>query len=157
MKKVRVMSSAAMLALMSFGAMTMVSCGTEDEICPVGKEGKNCDTEVRTAYYNTYRGTATDNHGGTYSNWALKFSSGGTDVTNLKLEVLNNVNANQFLFGAVLKTNTTYEITPTTIDGFNYTGQGSISANNASLTLTEVDPAGVEQTYIYTFNDFNKE
>ncbi len=157
MKKVRVISTAAMLALLSVGSMTFTSCTPEDEICPVGMEGKKCDQEVRANYYNTYRGNATDNDGGTYTNWALRFSNGGTDATKLKLEVLDNVNANQFLFTATLKTNTTYEITPTTISGFNYTGQGSISGTNASFTLTEVDPSGATQTYIYSFNNFIKE
>lgn len=157
MKKVRVISTAAMLALLSVGSMTFVSCTPEDEICPVGMEGKKCDDEVRVNYYNTYRGNATDNDGGTYTNWALKFSNGGTEATKLKLEVLDNVNANQFLFTATLKTNTTFEITPTTVSGLNYTGQGSISGTNASFTLTEVDPSGGTQTYIYSFNNFIKE
>ncbi len=156
MKKVRVMSSAAMLALMSFGAMTMVSCNPDEEICPIGMDGSKCDNEVRLNYYNTYRGTAHDNAGGTYTDWALKFSNGGTEATKLQLEILNASNANQFLFSAVLSTNTTYDLVPKSVGGYNYTGKGSISANNASLTLTEVDPSGVETTTIYTFSDFNK-
>lgn len=56
MKKVRVMSSAALLALMSLGTVTMMSCEkTED--CPIGLEGKDCDVEIRTELKGTYNAT----------------------------------------------------------------------------------------------------
>lgn len=156
MKKARLILSASLLTIAAFTSVTMVSCSKDDD-CEVGYTGNNCKTEVRASYYNTYRGTATDNQGGTYTDWALRFSSGGTDATKLKLEVLNNVNANVFLFDAVLTSNSSYEIVGKTIDGFDYVGNGSISDNNASLTLTETDPTGVEVTYVYTFNNFVKE
>src|SRR5690606_35158170 len=128
----------SLLALAS--STVMVSCTSDPEACNVGWAGDKCDQEVRLDYYNTYRGDASDNHGGTYTDWAIRLSSGGTDVKALKLEILDNVDANKFLFDAMLTSNTTFEITQKTmtIDGvtYAYTGQGTVGANNVSFTLT---------------------
>lgn len=158
MKKSRLLLSIGLLAFAG-ATTTLTSCG-EDSICPVGLEGSDCKDEVRLNYYNTYRGTAMDNQGGTYSNWALRFSNGGAEATKMKLEVLDDVDANKFLFTAVLKSNTTFEIEPKsmTIDGvtYEYSGNGNINATTVKFSLTEKDRDGVEATYIYTFDNFNK-
>lgn len=157
MKKSRLLLSIGLLAFAA-ASTTLTSCG--EDVCPEFMEGTDCKDEVRASYYNTYRGNATDNQGGTYTDWALRFSSGGTDVDQLKLEVLDNAGANQFAFDAELKSNTTYDIKPKSmiIGGvtYDYTGSGTINANTATFTLTETDRAGVEVTYVYSFNNFNK-
>lgn len=158
MKKSRLLLTIGLLAFAG-ASTTLTSCG-DDTVCPSFMEGSDCKDEVRANYYNTYRGTAINDHGGTFTNWALRFSSGGSDVSKMKLEVLDEVDDNKFLFEANLKSNTTFEITPTTLTiggaDFEYTGSGSISASTVSFTLTEKDKAGVEETYVYTFNNFNK-
>ncbi|MBL7704104.1 MAG: hypothetical protein JNM21_01030 [Taibaiella sp.] len=56
MKKVRVISTAAMFALLSVGSMTFMSCDkTED--CVLGYEGKDCDVEIRKEMLGTYNAT----------------------------------------------------------------------------------------------------
>ncbi|HTO17062.1 MAG TPA: hypothetical protein VLZ83_14930 [Edaphocola sp.] len=55
MKKVRLISSAAMLALLTFGSVTFMSCGKDE--CPVGMEGNNCDKEIRAEMLGTYNAT----------------------------------------------------------------------------------------------------
>lgn len=158
MKKSRLLLTIGLLAFAG-ASTTLTSCG-DDTVCPSFMEGDDCKDEVRANYYNTYRGTASDNHGGTYTDWALRFSSGGSDVSKMKLEILDDVDANKFLFDATLKSNTSFEITPKTMTiggvDFEYSGNGNISATTVSFTLTEKDKDGVEDTYIYTFNNFNK-
>ena len=83
MKKVRVMSSAAMVALMSFGAMTMVSCEkTED--CAVGYEGKDCKTEIRAEMLGTY--DAVDVRGGQTKTYVpiVSQNAGNVSVVDIK-------------------------------------------------------------------------
>lgn len=158
MKKVRFIASTLVLALAGFATLTMSSCTKDDEECLVGYEGSDCKTEVRTKYNNTYRGTGSNSIGQTYTNWALRFSTLGTDATKMRLEVLDNANANQLLFNVTLTSNTTYTIDPKTDGFFSYEGQGSISTTNSSLTLTERDnTTGSVVTTIYTFNNMVKE
>lgn len=154
MKKAQLIFALSAITLTSGAFLT--SCGSDEEICNVGYEGKDCKDEVRTKYYNTYRGTASDNDSGTYTNWAIKYSASGTVATNMKMEILDDNNANVFLFDAVLKTNETFDITPKSTGGFDYTGNGSVNANATSFTLTERDPLGVETTLIYNFTNFTK-
>src|SRR5690606_12962713 len=82
MKKVRVMSSAAMVALMSFGAMTMVSCDkTED--CAAGYEGKDCTTEIRAEMLGTYDATDVEVDGPTYSYAPIVSKNSSVTVVNI--------------------------------------------------------------------------
>lgn len=158
MKKTRLMLSIAMLSVA--GLTTFTSCssgGSGDEPCPVGYEGSRCDDEVREKYTNTYRGTGSDNHGGTYTNWALNFNTIGTDATKMRLQLLDAVNAPQGLYDITLTTNNTFTITPVSRDGFDYTGQGEITENRASLKLIETDPSGEEDTYIFDYSNMIKE
>src|SRR5690606_15659855 len=64
MKKVRLVLVASLL---SVGAIsTLTSCGDDTKTCPVGYEGKNCDTEMRTKFVKNW--SATDK------------TAGGTDL-----------------------------------------------------------------------------
>lgn len=158
MKKARLILTASMLTIAGFSAVTLSSCSKDDQTCLTGYEGSDCKTEVRTKYYNSYRGTGSDNSGGTYTNWALKFNALGTDATKMQLQVVDNNNAPQLLFNVTLSTNTTYTVEPKTDGAFSYTGNGSINTTNASLTLTEKDnTTGTIVTTVYTFANMNKE
>lgn len=64
MKKVRLVLAASLLSVGAIGTLT--SCGDDTTTCPVGYEGKNCDTEMRTKFVRTW--SATDK------------SAGGTDI-----------------------------------------------------------------------------
>jgi hypothetical protein len=157
MKKTRLILAASMLAIGAFTTTTMTSCSKDDQICNTGFSGSDCKTQVRDTYNNTYRGTGTDNLGGTYTNWNLRFTSQGTDATKMSLEVLDENNANKLLFDIVLTSNTTYMITPKTSGAFSYDGNGSISATNASLTINEKDnTTGTIVTTVYTFPNMTK-
>lgn len=158
MKKARLILSASMLTLAAFSAVTFSSCTKDDQECAVGLEGKNCDEEVRVKYNNTYRGDGYDNEGDTYTDWALKFSSLGTEPTKMQLDILNGSNTNVVYVTVTLTSNTTYTVEPkTTVEGDHYEGQGNLSATNASLTLRQTTPGGDERVIIYNFNDMIKQ
>lgn len=154
MKKVRLITSAALVAIAGL-TMTMTSCNPEPVECAVGYEGKNCKDEVRESYYNTYIGDGINDHGGTYTDWSITFEKGTAleDVTSMKLYVKDANETNQHIFDVNLTTNTTYSIVPVFKDGWEFTGNGTVSVNSASLTFTEVDPDGIEETYTYTFSN----
>lgn len=158
MRKARLILSASLLTIGAFSAVTFSSCSKDDKVCNTGYTGSDCKTEVRASYNNTYRGNGSDNAGGTYTNWALKFNSVGTDATKMELQVLDNNNANQLLFNVTLNSNSTYNVEPKTSGVFSYTGSGSISATNASLSLTEKDnTTGTIVTTVYSFNNMIKQ
>lgn len=56
MKKVRLILSASMIALMGISAVTFTSC-TKDDDCAVGYTGKNCEDEIRMPMLGTYNAT----------------------------------------------------------------------------------------------------
>jgi len=154
MKKVRLMTTAALVAIAGFTTISLTSCTKDDVVCAVGLEGKNCDQEVREKYYNTYRGDGVDSWGDTYTNWAVTFSARGTDPTAMKFELLDETNATLVRADANLKTNTTFKIDETTMNnGATYTGNGTVDENSASITLKEVH-TGITTTY--TFNNLSR-
>lgn len=78
MKKVRVISTAAMLALLSVGSMTFTSC-TKDEDCALGYEGSNCDVEIRKEMLGTYNATdVNDNDASDVETYTPVVSTGAT-------------------------------------------------------------------------------
>lgn len=154
MKKVRLMTGAALFAIagLSFG---LTSCEKDDVACAVGLEGKNCKDEVREKYYNTYRGNGSDNLDETYTNWAVQFSSNGSeDVREMGFKLMDENDVTQITTTARLKTNTTYDLNSYVANnGFEYSGEGSVNENSASLTLREEDE---EILIIYTFNNMSR-
>lgn len=60
MKKVRLILSVSMMALMGFSAVTLSSC-SKDKDCPLGYTGKNCDQEIRKPMLGTYNATDKNN------------------------------------------------------------------------------------------------
>lgn len=154
MKKVRLMTGAALFAIagLSFG---LTSCEKDDVACAVGLEGKNCKDEVREKYYNTYRGNGSDDHNYTYTDWAVQFSSNGSDdVREMAFRLMDENDVTQVNSTARLKTNTTFELKPYVANnGFEYSGEGSVNENSASLTLREEDE---DLLIIYTFNNMSR-
>lgn len=154
MKKVRLMTTAALVAIAGFTTISLTSCTKDEVVCAVGLEGKNCDQEVREDYYNTYRGDGVDSWGDTYTNWAMTFSTRGTDPTAMKFELMDESNGVVVRADANLKTNTTFKIDETTMNtGATYTGNGTINKNSASITLKEVYSG---ETTTYTFNNMSR-
>lgn len=53
MKKARLILTASLLSVGTFSAITFSSC-SKDEVCPVGYEGKKCDTEMRAKFIKSW-------------------------------------------------------------------------------------------------------
>lgn len=69
MKKVRLILTTSMVALMGLSALTISSCTKDDKDCPVGMEGKNCDEEIRTPMLGTYAARDVDDLDGSIINY----------------------------------------------------------------------------------------
>ena len=155
----RKLALSAFLTVSAIGTITMTSCTKDPKVCTTGLSGSDCKTEIRASYYNSYKGSGSDNDTppNTYTNWTAKFTALGTDATKMNLQLLNSVLAPADLFTVTLSTNTTFKIDSKVVDKSTYSGTGTISATSVSLTITEVDASVTpSKTYITTFNNMVK-
>lgn len=161
MKKARLILSASLLTMGAFSAMTFTSCSKDDETCLVGFTGDDCKTEIRTQYYNTYRGSGSyqgsDGSSDTYTDWALRFNALGTDATKMRLNLLDANDAVQMSFDVTLTTNTTFSLVEKVDGNSTFTGSGTVNGTTASLTINETESGVIVNTYVYTFNNMIKE
>lgn len=179
MKSIKYIALSAFLTLSAFCAVLYSSC-TKDECkdvtcqnggvcsggsctCVTGVTGNRCETIYKDSYKNTYKGTGTDNTGGTYTNFRLVFSapSSTTDFTTMTLQIQDasggsvGVPIVNITLSGFTSSGATYTITSTTSAGFTYTGSGSISGSTASMNLIET-PVGGGAATTYTFTGFTK-
>jgi hypothetical protein len=154
----RKLALGAFLSVSALSAVTLTSCNKDDETCTVGLSGKDCKTEVRSSYYNSYKGNGSDNDGNTYTGWTAKFSALGTDPTKMNLQLLNDKLASINALTVTLSTNTAFNIDQKVSGDITTTGTGTISESSCSLTITEKDASGVvTTTTVYTFNNLVKQ
>ncbi len=164
MKSLRNIALSAIMTIGAFSAITYTSCN-KDECkdvvcqnggtcvsgkcsCPYAYEGTNCETQVRTKYYNTYRGNGVDSDGDTYSNWGLKFYQSSDDAKTLGMDLLTNTNMSVAALKVTLQSATTFTVNEQTTAGTTYTGSGTINANTATLTLTAKE-SGITITFTF--------
>jgi hypothetical protein len=160
MKKVRVMSSAALVALMSFGAMTMVSCDkTED--CAVGYEGKDCDVEIRKEMIGTYNATDVNNADATDVYTYQPVVSNGASVTIVNISKFGDFFENAEIVTAnVTKSNDVISFTipeqtpPNQTISYKVSGNGTynVSSKRLDITYSLISPTGSTINYTGTWN-----
>lgn len=154
----RKLALSTFLTVSALGTITMTSCNKEDEVCSTGYSGSNCKTEVRNSYYNSYKGSGTDNTGDTYTDWTAKFTALGTDVTKMNLQLLDSKLASVEALTVTLTTNTSFNVDQKVDGSITTTGTGTISPSAVSLTLTQKDVVlGVTTTTTITFNNMVKQ
>lgn len=114
--------------------------------CADGYEGTDCSTEQRAKFAGTYTMSGTV---------SCPISGDGT-ITNLPLTISNSsagVTKVVILFAGTTFTaaisGTSLTLDSQTIQGFDYTGSGSLSGNNLSLTINEFDP-NLSETCVYS-------
>lgn len=154
MKSFRHILLASVLTVSAFSAVTFTSCKKDDESCAVGYTGSNCKTEVRTNYYNTYKGNGSDNTGGTYTNWSIRYSGVGTDPLKMSMVLQDATTAPVVAATVTLTSNTTFTVDQVTISGYTYSGTGTVNESTTSVSLTEVSSSG---TVVFTFNNMLKQ
>ncbi|HTN17410.1 MAG TPA: hypothetical protein VL092_07015 [Chitinophagaceae bacterium] len=145
------------LSVSALTAVTLTSCNKEDETCTVGLTGKDCKTEIRASYYNSYKGNGTDNEGGTYTGFTVKFSSLGTDPTKMNLQLLDDKLSSVNALTVTLTTNTAFNIDQKVSGDYTYTGTGTINESSCSVTITEKKAGITTTTTTYTFNNMVKQ
>jgi hypothetical protein len=170
MKSIRNVVFSALLTLGAFGTVFYTSC-TKDACkdvvcknggtcvngtcsCPYAFNGTNCETEVRSTYYNTYKGNGTDSDGDTYTGWSLKFYKVGDDPKTMGMDLLTNVNMPVASLTVTLQSATTFNVVAQTVSGTTFTGSGSVNTTSASLTLVATETGNVTT---FTFTNMNKQ
>lgn len=133
--------------------------------CALGLSGNLCETRYRAAYANTYTGNTPGNVGHGVANNTLTFREADTPAVGPNY--YNDMNVTwkdtgttfEINLPIVLSNNTpsgsSFAVTPTPYGSKTYTGGGTISANMASMSLTETDTSGVVK--YFTFNNFYKQ
>ena len=138
------------------------ACSSGNCTCKSGFGGKLCDTTYRVLYANSYMGNGSDNVTpmGTYSNYKLTLiNPGDTNYVGMTATAEFADGSIHFTAPIVLSNfsttgNTSFTISSTVYNGFTYTGAGTVSATNASLTVNE-DSAG--HVIIYKFTSMAKQ
>lgn len=105
-------------------------------LCPTGYSGKSCETLTRDGYVKSYKGDGEDTEGDKYLQNKLVFTTGGEDITTMKLELKDQNDILVNTFDVKLESNSSFTIVSKTDGSSTYTGTGSISATTASLMLT---------------------
>jgi hypothetical protein len=170
MKSVRNILFSALLTIGAFAAVTYTACnkdkckdvvcqngGTCNDgncICTFAYTGSKCETAIRDSYQNTYKGSGSDNQGGTYTNWKAKFTNLGTDATAMTMALSDETATTTLEFTIKLTSASAFTVNDVSIGGLAYTGSGTISTSAVSLTLNEKDGS---TTTIYTFANMTKQ
>lgn len=146
MKKVRLILSASMIALMGISAVTFTSC-TKDDDCAVGYTGKNCDEEIRTPMLGNYSASETDDLGESV-NYNITISE-SSSVQEISINHLAALGGGAYLIdkktvatisenGKNISFNIAYQ-TPNPIEdveGHTYSVEGSGSYNSKTEEIT---------------------
>lgn len=125
--------------------ITCSNGGTCDEgkcSCPSGYSGDKCETETRTTYYKTYKGSGTDDAGDPYPDCKLVFSKGDNSVTSMHLDVKDQNELTMVSLELNLVSATAFDIVSKTVGTTVYSGSGTISSSSASLKLKVVTVSG---------------
>lgn len=155
MKKVRVISTAAMLALLSVGSMTFMSCDkTED--CVLGYEGKNCDVEIRKEMIGTYNATDVNDADATETYSYQPIVSNGASVAIVNVSKFGDFFTNTEIVTAnVTKNNDiiSFTIPSQKPDNVNtVAGSGSYNVSTKKLTVNYTLTSVTSQVKNYTGN-----
>jgi hypothetical protein len=128
--------------------------------CSAGYEGSACDVRIKKKFLGTYKGTGTDDHSNTYTDWKLVVSE--TDTTNIStanFTLFDNANVQKLAFTGTISTTGIVALNNMVFGLFQYTnGVGSIIAgSSASVSFKEADNPGGTNPYVYTFNNMLKQ
>lgn len=173
MKSIRNIAFSALLALGAFTTVTYTACNPDEckDVtcsnngtcvdgkcnCPSFYEGTTCQTEVRAKYYNTYMGDGVDNDNGTYNDWKIKFEARGTDAKNMTLNLTDNNNLPFISVNVILQTNTTFIVEQKNDANDVVTGNGTVDAEKATLTLSFTDKNDNTDVLTFNFNNMLKQ
>lgn len=112
-------------------------CKNGNCTCPFAYKGNRCDDEIRSSYYNTYKGTGTDSDGGVYSNWTLRFYKLSDDARVLGLELRTNNDSVRSALTVQLQNANDFVIQRQNNSATQLSGYGTISNDKATLHITD--------------------
>jgi hypothetical protein len=148
MKKARLILTASILSLVTLSMVTFTSCTKDDEACPVGMEGKNCDVEMRTKFVNSW--SAVDVVNGNQLVYTCNIAKG----LNINQVTISNAFSDHFFSNNISATvdGTTITIADQKPDGstsmYSVSGSGTYTNNQISWNYLIVeDVTGAKQNY----------
>jgi len=153
MKKARLILSASMLSIAAFSAVTFTSCSKDDESCPAGMEGKDCNTESRAKFIKTW--SASDEVG---SGSPLVYTCNITKGTNVNQVLISNSFAGNFFDNAIKATVEENTITiasqaPDAGGDYKVSGSGTYSGGQITWNYLIIESStGDEQSYSGIWN-----
>lgn len=159
MKKVRLILSASMIALVGISAVTFSSCTKDSGDCAVGYTGKNCDKEIRTPMLGTYNATDVND-----ANSADVYAYNPVISVNNSVSVVNISNFGDFFHNAQLVTsnvsedgdNISFTIPSQKPDNvYTVSGTGTYNSNTKKITVNYAitDPVSAQiKNYTGTWN-----
>lgn len=114
--------------------------------CTEGYEGTSCETEIRAQFIGSYTGAGTVVCGVTgsdaVSDLAISVSNSSSNI----LGVIVNIEGSNF---AATVDGSTLTFDSQVVNGYTYTGTGSITGTSLSLSLNEYD-SSIPETCVYT-------
>lgn len=121
--------------------------------CVYPYTGIYCETEIRSEYYGTYKGSGADTKGFSYPNWTVKFDRLGDDASMMEMTMYDSSSNETFKFDVTLSQDgggdPKFEAAPYTRTNVNETvsGTGRILIDAISFSLY-VDRPGSPQGHI---------
>lgn len=143
----------AFITIASFSFIAYTSCKKDacktincknDGVCADGVctcnylyTGNSCETEMRTKYYNTYKGNGINSEGDTYSGWSLRFYKFGSDADYMGLDVITDTNTIRASLIVQLQNKNDFKIIPQGNTSTGLTGYGTVNTSIATLSITD--------------------
>lgn len=146
MKKARLILSASMLSIAAFSAVTFSSCSKDDEICPVGKEGDDCETLSRVKFIGDWDGTEDCTIGDDAYTIEIRESSS----SDIQVVYRNVYNAGYTATGTMTGTNG-FSFSGTSAGGVTFSGTAELNSATGKLSVDYKVMTGTVETNACTF------
>ncbi len=150
MKKSITILSTAMLALLGFGTVTIMSCGKDSTTCQIGYEGKDCKTLSRDKFIGSWEGTDNCSQSGNVA-YTMTINESSTSKVNVLITNPGGFGGSIQVTGSITAPN---KVSLTNVNvGSNVNVNGTLIVNGNSLTTdyTASDNSGASESCTGSF------
>lgn len=147
MKKTKLMLSIGMLAFAGI-ATTLTSCGNDDEPCPVGYEGTDCETLSRAKFIGDWNGSEECDLGS--DDYTVKISASG--ASEIKV-IVDNVYNEDFQATGTMTSGNKFEFNGSETTGgitTNYSGTGTLNTEGELVLDYDISMGTTSNSCVFT-------
>jgi len=139
MKKSRLLLSIGLLAFAGLST-TLTSCGDDDEVCPVGYEGKDCKDLSRDKFLGKWGGSETCTVG--TDNYTVNITASGSSEIKI---VLSNIYNEGFEATGTMSSTDKFDFSGSSTSGttVTYSGTGRLNAEGELVLKYDISGAAV--------------